>query len=177
MIFAVVGMVEIGVLIFCCWTLWSAAVTVPLRYRMRWPWMIWLLLLPIPFLNDILCFIVLLPLTRSYQRFFQDHRITQNGRCGFLVAFFVCIAITLVNLLDCAPNPTTSLQHASPLLARLLALAPNISQWIDVFGSIAWVALLLIVWRLHRQARDINSFTQKNDLGAALRALESYVYG
>ena len=41
-------LITIGAVAFCIWIFWSAARAIPQPYRMRWPWLIWLLLLPVP---------------------------------------------------------------------------------------------------------------------------------
>lgn len=84
--------------VFCVWIFWAAARAIPKQFRMRWPWLIWLLLLPfqISGFDQVLPLITLLPLTRSYRRFFKENKIRGGGECGFGLA----VAYWLVSLLE-----------------------------------------------------------------------------
>ena len=84
--------------VFCIWLFWAAARAIPKQFRMRWPWLIWLLLLPFQFwvFDQVLPLVTLLPLTRSYRRFFKENKISGGGDCGFGLAVAYCI----VSLLD-----------------------------------------------------------------------------
>ncbi len=73
------------------WLLWQAALTVPKPFRMRWPWTLWLLLLPI--ISTILAFFILLPLAKSYHRYFSHEKWPGCGERGYgsamaIAAFF-----------------------------------------------------------------------------------------
>ncbi len=164
------------ILIFCVWVLWSAAVAVPQPYRMRWPWAIWLLSLPIAFFNQPLCFAVLIPLSLSYRRFFRAYGVHQNGQCGFGLALSFCI-FNLLHLLRYVPKPTEWLQTTWPWIAQVQALAPAIAQLEGFAASITFLVLLMKMWGLRRQARDLESFARRGDASAALDALQNYMYG
>ena len=163
-------------LILCAWVLWSAAVAVPQPYRMRWPWAIWLLSLPIAFFNQPLCFAVLLPLSLSYRRFFRAYGVHQNGQSGFGLTLSFCV-LNLLGLLRYVPKQVGWLHNTWPWVAQAQALAPAIGQWVGVASSITFLVLLMKMWGLRRQARDLDSFARRGNASAALDALQNYMYG
>lgn len=146
----IVFVIICGVDVFCTWIFWSAAVMVPKSYQMRRPWMIWLLLIPIPLLNDLLSFIVLIPLARSYQRLFQAHHITRNRQGGFRTVIFTC---TVSSLGDIARSSAAG-------------------QVLRGVAGVASLALLFIMWDMRKQANHIRMFRTTKDTIAALHALQ-----
>ncbi len=168
----IVFVIICGVDVFCAWIFWSAAVMVPKAYQMRRPWMIWLLLIPIPLLNDLLSFIVLIPLARSYQRLFQAHNITRNRQGGFRTVIFTCTVSLLGDLLGFLAHPPVVLKHFFPTVMWFLALPSAAGQVLREVAGVASLALLFIVWDMRKQAYHIRMFRTTKDTIAALHALQ-----
>ena len=77
----VVFAVLVTLVIASIWLLWSAAWAIPKPFRMRWPWTVWLLLLPI--ISTIVCLFVLLPLANSYRRYFAEKKWPGRASAGW----------------------------------------------------------------------------------------------
>ena len=87
-----------------------------------------------------------------------------------------CI-FNLLHLLRYVPKPTEWLQTTWPWIAQVQALAPAIAQLEGFAASITFLVLLMKMWGLRRQARDLESFARRGDASAALDALQNYMYG
>ncbi len=138
--------------VYCVWIFWSAARALPKQNRMRLPWLIWLLLLPLHvwIFDQVLPLVTLLPLTWSYQRYFRENQIRDAGDCGFRLA----MAYWLLSFLDLL------------FLALPLGLAPAADVHspaflygitsVSMIGRVCgWVLLLLLavrMWFLRRAA-------------------------
>lgn len=145
---AIVATIYIG----CVWMFWSAAMTIPKMSRMRWPWTIWLLLLPI--FSELLSLLILLSLSRSYRRYFQDRKVQPHGHCGYWTAMAVGILYPF-RLLQFIPTPTTSFRHSWPHLAWLAGYFPAIVSWTGLAASISYLALAFIIWDLRYKVRNL----------------------
>ncbi len=83
----------VGAKIVVVWLLWSAAWAVPKPYRMRWPWTLWLLLLPI--ISAVLAFFLLVPLAKSYRRYFSQEKWPGPGERGYGSVMAIVIFVWL----------------------------------------------------------------------------------
>ncbi len=159
----VVNVAIIAFEVSCTWVLWSAAMAVPQPYRMRWPWVIWLLLFPIPFFYQAICFAALIPLSLSYRRFLKAHGVTKSGQDGFGLALSFCI-LQLMSFLTQVPTPTPWLHAAWPW-------AEDFGQWAGLYVFTAFLVLVSAMWKLRKHAMDIGEFVQSGRADVALHAL------
>lgn len=63
------------------WLLWQAANAVPKPFRMRWPWALWLLLVPI--MGAALAVFLLVSLAKSYRGYFSQEKWPGRGERGY----------------------------------------------------------------------------------------------
>ncbi|NNM88005.1 MAG: hypothetical protein HKL95_05765, partial [Phycisphaerae bacterium] len=63
------------------WLLWQAANAVPKPFRMRWPWALWLLLVPI--MGAALAFFLLVSLAKSCRGYFSQEKWPGRGERGY----------------------------------------------------------------------------------------------
>jgi hypothetical protein len=125
--------------------LWSAARVLPQKYRMRWPWLIWLLLWPIPIwvVDQVLPLITVIPLARSYRRFFREYGLRADGwslalAVGYwLLSFFDLLLLT--EPLKWTPRPW------SPAFHRYFTDIIWATNWGRIAG---WILLVLLAWRM-----------------------------
>jgi hypothetical protein len=162
--------------VFCVWIFWASARAIPPQLRMRWPWLIWLLLLPFQFsvVDQILPLLTLLPLTRSYRRFFKENKISGGGDCGFGLA----VTYWLLSLLDllflCQPLGWMPPQNSPALRTFAMDILT-----VSVLGrAVGWVLLLFLavrMWFLRRAVLNIQG-QPAGDVGGqppSLNLLES----
>ena len=142
--------------VFCVWIFWAAARAIPKQFRMRWPWLNWLLLLPFQFwiFSQVLPLVTLLPLTRSYRRFFKESKISGGGDCGFGLA----VAYWLLSLLDllflCQPLGWMP-SHHSPIF---YTFSIDIITATVLGRAVGWALLLFLavrMWFLRRAVLSI----------------------
>ena len=134
------------------WLLWSAAWAVPKPYRMRWPWTMWLLLLPI--ISTIVCLFVLLPLANSYRRYFAEKKWPGRGGCGYGTAIATGI-LSWLNLMKLIPNPDPALAKRWLHLPVLVHYAHIAGTWAGTGAGIGWLAMVIIMLHLRKRAQRI----------------------
>ncbi len=160
-------LIAIGAVAFCVWVFWSAARVIPQPYRMRWPWLVWLLLLPVPIwiLSQVLPLITLVPLARSYRRFFRENQINGGGDCGLTlaIAYWLLSLLALLYLvrpLGLMPPPT------SPMYRTFIMDIISVN---DIGRACGWMLLLFLsvrFWFLRRavlQYRPADSTADMRD--------------
>ena len=157
MIFAVffllvVFAVLVTLVIASIWLLWSAAWAIPKPFRMRWPWTVWLLLLPI--ISTIVCLFVLLPLANSYRRYFAEKKWPGRGGCGKGTAIAVGVSSWL-SLMQYIPFPNFRLAKRWPHLPMLVHYAHVGSSWAAAGAGIGWLAMVIIMLDLRKRAQRI----------------------
>ena len=157
MIFAVffllvVFAVLVTLVIASIWLLWSAAWAIPKPFRMRWPWTLWLLLLPI--ISTIVCLFVLLPLANSYRRYFAEKKWPGRGGCGKGTAIAVGVSSWL-SLMQYIPFPNFRLAKRWPHLPMLVHYAHVGSSWAAAGAGIGWLAMVIIMLDLRKRAQRI----------------------
>jgi|GEM_PF-5778051 len=157
----------LSAVIFCIWIFWSAARAIPKPYRMRWPWLIWLLLLPIQLrvLDQVLPLVTLVPLTRSYRRFFRENQIKGAGDCGFGLA----MAYWLLSLLEL-------LFLSQPLGLIPPATSPIFHTFVmDIFSvtvigrACGWALLLFLAIRMWFLRRAVLQVQRRPESPVAMR--------
>ncbi len=158
-LFVIVLMMFLAVaagVVFCIWIFWAAARAIPKKFRMRWPWLIWLLLLPFQLwvFDQVLPLVTLLPLTRSYRRFFKENQISAGGDCGFGLA----VAYWLLSLLDflflCKPLGWMP-PHNSPIFHTFAMNIISATVMGRVFGWVLLLFLAVRMWFLRRAVLGI----------------------
>ena len=143
------------VLVACVlWILWSAAVAVPTSARMRWPWTLWLLIVPI--VSNLITLFVLVALARSYQRYFLERKLPGHGGCGYGTAVATGIGAWLT-LLKYVPSPKPALEKKLPSLAALVHYVHIGGSWAAAVAGIAGLALVFMMWGLRGQIRKIEN--------------------
>ena len=155
--------------VYCVWIFWAAARALPKQKRMRWPWLIWLLLLPLKIwgFDQVLPLVTLLPLARSYKRYFREKHIPGAGDCGFglAAAYWLLSFLDLLFLLiPLGLAPAGGERHLDFLI--------NIKS-VTVIGRVCgWVLLLLLavrMWFLRKAALTLGGGPLPLDDGVADR--------
>jgi hypothetical protein len=132
------------------WLLWQAALTVPKPFRMRWPWTLWLLLLPI--ISTILAFFILLPLAKSYHRYFSHEKWLGRGCYGTVVATGI---LTWLSLMEYVPRPGPATIKRWSHLPALVHQAHIAGSWTAAGAGIGWLAMVIIMLDLRKRAQRI----------------------
>lgn len=172
LLIATLAAAAIGGYLLCIWVLWSAAVSVPQPYRMRWPLAIWLL--AIPLLNNFLSFVVLIPLSLSYRRFLRNYATDAGDRCGFGLILSSCI-FHFLNLLTLVPSPPLWLRSSLPWVVPMQAVASIAGQLMGFAGDITFLVVVMEMWSLRRHARGLDRFMSSGDADNTLSALQTYM--
>ncbi len=152
LVFFPIVVLLIALEIAAVWLLWSAAWAVPKSFRMRWPWTLWLLLLPI--ISAVLAFFLLVPLAKSYRRYFSQEKWPGCGGCGKGTAIAVGI-FSWLGLIKYIPTPDPAIVKRWPHLPALVHYAHVGSSWAAAGAGIGWLAMVIIMLDLRKRAQRI----------------------
>lgn len=134
------------------WVLWLAATAVPKPARMRWPWTIWLLIVPV--ISPVVAWFVLVALAGSYRRYFSQKNLPGHGGCGYGTAMAAGV-LSWLSLLRGVPRPNAAVAKRWPHLPGLVHFVHLASGWAAAAGGVAVLALAIMMWDLRRQAERI----------------------
>jgi len=94
-------MIGFGIQIFVCWVLYFCYKSIPQEFRLREPWMVWLLF--IPFFHIVWNFYIYPSLATSYKKYFDSIGCTEVGKCGRSVAVAYCVCVCCVFVPSAGP--------------------------------------------------------------------------